>query len=381
MDRLETESQGLLGAAYLFPLCLWPVMLLPGILAPEGAPHHLRLIGTAPLTYLLVGIGLSWLLGWISRMLEKVRPGTFLGRLDKPVRRLPAWMASIGLPLVLFAGVGAATAFTYTGRWAKQPDLYMAFDVYAQELAEYMTADPDAGAAYVIPMDQRAAHEARHYSLDYLYLGERPFTYLPVDETTAAGILTQAAAGYDRLKLVRWTQDKHAAADERELVTFLLVTAGARLVDDIDFPVYHIETWQLPSSETNFRLPVADRPVEVNFDGRLQLRAAGLSPAGDQVAVVLNWAPLAPMDTDYKASLRLTAADGTRVAQVDRFLRHNWHQGTSLWPAEAVNEYYLLPAPAPGAYQVSVVVYHPDTLAPLVAGGLAEMPVGTVEVR
>ena len=374
------EGRSLDTAAYLFPLCLWPVMLLPGILAPEGAPHHLRLIGTAPLTYLLVGIGLDWLLGVISSALTETRSATVSGWLQSLLQHSPAWLASVGLPVVLFLGVGAATASTYTGRWAALPDLYMAFDVYAVELAGTMAADLDADAAYVIPMDQRAAHEARHYSLDYLYAGERPYTYLPVDETDAADILTQAAAGYSQLKVVRWTQDKHAAADERELVTFLLVSAGARLVDDVEFPVYHIETWQLPSTETGFRLPTADLPVDADFDDLLQLRAAGVQSLGDQVAVVLQWAPLASMDVDYKVSLRLTAADGARVAQVDRFLRHNWHQGTSLWPAEVVNEYYLLPVPGPGAYQVSAVVYHPDTLAPLVAGGLAEAPVSSVEV-
>jgi 4-amino-4-deoxy-L-arabinose transferase-like glycosyltransferase len=362
-ERPDEEGSALPVAVCLFALSLGPVMLLPGILAPEGAPHHLRIIGTAPLTYLLVGIGLDWLLGAL-----------------RAPRYLPRWVVSVVLPVALFLGVGAATAVTYTQRWATLPDLYMAFDVYALELAETMTADQDIAAAYVIPMDQRAAHEARHYTLDYLYAGARPYTYLPVDEADAADILTQAAAGHERLKLVRWTQDKHAAADERELVTFLLVTAGARLVEDVDSRVYHIETWQLPSPQTGFRLPSADTALDANFDGLLQLRGAAVMAVGDQVGGALRWAPLAPMDVDYKASVRLTAADGSRVTQVDRFLRHNWHQGTSLWPAEEVNEYYLLPAPGPGAYEVSVVVYHPETLAPLVADGLAEVPVGSVVV-
>ncbi|MCB0198331.1 MAG: hypothetical protein KDJ65_40700, partial [Anaerolineae bacterium] len=53
------------------------------------------------------------------------------------------------------------------------------------------------------------------------------------------------------------------------------------------------------------------------------------------------------------------------------------------WPPETVNEYYLLPTPAEipaGDYVVKVVLYHPDTLAPLVANGVVEVPVGTVTV-
>ena len=63
---------------------------------------------------------------------------------------------------------------------------------------------------------------------------------------------------------------------------------------------------------------------------------------------------------------------------------HNYHQGTSLWPAETVNEYYLLPIPpdiTPGQYAVSVVIYHPDTEQPLTAGGVAEIPLGSVQVE
>jgi hypothetical protein len=65
-------------------------------------------------------------------------------------------------------------------------------------------------------------------------------------------------------------------------------------------------------------------------------------------------------------------------------LAHDFHQGTSLWPAEPVNEYYLVPLPTdlpPGQYTVVLVIYHPDTLAALAAGGAVEVPLGTVQIR
>ena len=113
----------------------------------------------------------------------------------------------------------------------------------------------------------------------------------------------------------------------------------------------------------------------------LRLEAADVSVEEDVVAVALRWAPLAAMDVDYKASLRLVAADGSVVAQKDRFLQHNWHQGTSLWPPETVNEYYLLSPVPPGEYEVRVVVYHPETIVPLMTDAGAEVSLGRVQVE
>ncbi|MFQ5578954.1 MAG: hypothetical protein ACE5G8_18405, partial [Anaerolineae bacterium] len=151
----------------------------------------------------------------------------------------------------------------------------------------------------------------------------------------------------------------------------LLATAGAVQTAVEPHPVYAIETYRLPSPQTRFALPAIRSPVDVTLAERLQVRRAAVlperTPAGD-VAVAVTYAPVAPLDVDYKASLRLVGPDGAVVAQKDRALLHNWHQGASLWPREEVNEYYLLPLPPdapPGEYTVQLVIYHPDTLAPL----------------
>lgn len=355
----------------LLLLVLWPVMLLPAILAPEGAPHHLRLIGAAPAVYLLIGLGTAQtVLGavvWLNRI--------------RPVRR--EWVAIIVL-LGIFGLCAVKTTRDYFIVWAKQPELYQAYDVYAVELAAQMAAETDPGAVYVIPMDLRAAAEARHYTLDYLYQGRTPFYYLPVDELAAAQRLNAATAGKSTLKLVRWTKDKHQAADERELVTFLLATGGASLTGAETFPAYTVETYRLPESGFNAKLPAIDGPQAVTLDGRLQVRRSVVLPAltpSRQVAVAVTLAPIAALDADYKASVRLIAPDGAVAAQKDRALLHNWHQPTSLWPAEEVNEYYLLSLPdkwEAGLYRVVMVIYHPDTLAPLTDNGRAEIPLGSV---
>ena len=132
---------------------------------------------------------------------------------------------------------------------------------------------------------------------------------------------------------------------------------------------------------TTFELPTADKEIDATFGDVLRLEAADLSMVGDMVAVALRWAPLAAMDTDYKASLRLVDTSGDVVVQKDRFLWHNWHQGTSLWPPETVNEYYLLPSAPPGKYEVQVVVYHPGTLVPLITDQGVEVSLGVVAVE
>lgn len=370
--------------SYLFLLCWWSVMLLPGILAPEDAPHHLRIIGAAPAVYILVAVGVSEIADRIfhisnrrSQMMEQAS-GTYTSlqrRIVVPMSRLGAW-----LPVLAFLVIGMATARDYFVRWVRLPELYMAYDVYAVELADQMAAETNPSVVYAIPMDLRAGHEARHYTLDFLYQGNAPYRYLPVDEATIAAQLTDAVAGYRILRVVRWLQDKHAAADEREMVTFLL-TRAARLSEETTYPVYRVETWELPSTSTLFTLPAINQNVGVTFGNALRLEAADVSVAGGMVGVALRWAPLAAMGTDYKASLRLMTADGSIAAQKDRFLRHNWHQGTSLWPPETVNEYYVLPPVPPGEYNLCVVVYHPETLAPLPTEAGAEASVGKVRLE
>jgi 4-amino-4-deoxy-L-arabinose transferase-like glycosyltransferase len=391
--RCAANRPSPLARAYLFLLCLWPVMLLPGILAPEGAPHHLRIIGTAPATYLFVALGLGQIANIkyqitnnksqiADRRSQVADRESSASNLQSPTSNLQSLISNLPslLPLALFLAVGLVTARDYFVRWARLPELAMAYDVYATELAGQMAADPDPAAAYVIPMDQRAGHEARHYSLDFLYRGSTPYYYLPVDEPQVAARLTQAAAGRTTLRVVRWLQDKHVAADEREVVTFLLATT-ARLVGEKTYPVYRVETWALPSAQTAFALPAIQTPVGATLGGVLRLEAADVSVSGAAVAVAVRWAPLEAMDVDYKASLRLVTADGKVVVQKDRILLHNWHQGTHLWPPETVNEYYLLAPVPPGEYQVRVVVYHPETLAPLPAGDRSEVVLGTVQVK
>ena len=378
------------GPAHLLLLCWWGIMLLPALLAPEGAPHHLRLIGSLIPTYLFIAIGLTTLCQAVARLTRQPtnqqtsRPANQQPHPPAPTPQYPLLATCVLLPALLYLFLAFQTYTHYFIRWP-HTDFILTFDLYATQLAEQI-AQADVATTTVLPMDIRAGNEARHYTLDFLLApGEVDYSYLPVDERNAERVLSQAVTNKETLRVVRWTADKHLAADEKEIVAFLLQTQ-ATLQNIESFPAYNIETYAL-NPHANYSLPAINQPIGADFDGLLRLDAAhvpNVATPGQSLPVALTLAPLAPMDTDYRASLRLIGPGGERVAQVDRTLRHNFHQDTSLWPPESVNEYYLLPLPsdaAPGNYTVTVVLYHPDTQAPLVAAGMAEVPIGVVLVE
>jgi hypothetical protein len=364
-------------AAYLLLLCWWALMLLPAILAPEGAPHHLRLIGSLIPTYIFVALGWLTILNLLTRFLPQ-----------RPLLPPPSFLLLTPYFLLLFQ-----TYNHYFVRWPTAADFTLPYDLYAVRLATEMSQTPTQ-VAYILPMDVRAGEEARHYTLDYLWglRQPKPYIYLPVDEATVGPLLTQAAQNKSELQVVRWTADKHREADAKELVTYLLETT-AKFQGRAEFPVYNLETYTLPKTHTTFELSAINQPVEGTFTvletGPALLRLEqGFVPAQSSakqwLPVAISLTPLAALPADFKASLRLVDAQGNRVAQKDRVLLHNFHQGTSLWPPERVNEYYLLPLPpqlAPGLYTVTLLIYHPETLAPLLADGRPEVPLGQVEIR
>lgn len=348
--------------AYLFLLAWWPVMLLPGVLAPENPPHHLRIIGSWVGAVIFVAVGLWAALEWAEGLLQK-----------RGAQKAARYLCPV-VVVVFYLLVAWRTYHDYFRVWADSPGLYMAFDVYAEELADEIVADDEPGVVYVIPMDLRAAHEARHYSLDFLYVsrgGQTPYHYLVVDENTIAGDLTAFAEGKRVLRVVSWKEDKHVEADAREMVRFLLAT-GAEFAGARERRVYRVETYLLPTDHARFELPRTTIPSADVFGGVLRLNGVGYTGtvhAGDPVAAVLGWERIGEARKNYKVSLRLVDSGGKLIAQKDRSLMHNWHQGVTGWAeGEPVNEYYLLELPedAPaGEYRLLVLVYDPDTLEPL----------------
>ncbi len=372
---------------YVFLLIWWSVMLLPGILAPEDAPHHLRLIGTIPATYLLVALGLCYSIIKIHNLFHLTVPPIMV------------------LITLIFGLTSYHTYDDYFIYWTNEIDHYMSFDVYAEELAHHISNETESNNTTVIPMDLRASHEARHYTLDFLSYGLNfptkqallfpniknfqkntlPYEYIIIDESTIAQSLTNSVHGKTKLNVIRWKQDKHHQADEKELFTFLLETGKAQRLDTKTYPVYDIETYQLPNKYTIFTLPQIENVIDITLDNMIQIQRATVIATTNAVAVGITYMPITQTTVNYKASIRLISQHGDVVVQKDRVLYHNWHQGTMYWtPHESVNEYYLLLLPPQipyGMYTVHAVVYHPDTLAPLTLNGQVEIYLGQIQLR
>jgi hypothetical protein len=207
-------------------------------------------------------------------------------------------------------------------------------------------------------------------------------------------------AGRSRVRLIVWTHGEHVDADPRQVLPFYLERFG-RQVEEQAFRGYRIVTYDLDSADVDFRVPLefhALAPVSpggepATFGSQLVLPAASHEtavPAGEAAWVALQWDVLRAPAADYKVSLRLRDVEGQLAGQADVWLLSNEHLLASRWtPGMAVTSYHLISIPpetAPGGYQLSLVVYEPESLTalPLVdQAGTAvgqEAPLGTIEI-
>lgn len=105
----------------------------------------------------------------------------------------------------------------------------------------------------------------------------------------------------------------------------------------------------------------------VTFEGGISLAYRSPAPraeAGATVAVPLEWAVAAPVDTAYAVFLQLLDADGRLVAQADGDPVNGLHAFTQFVPGEPVDDEHALLIPAdapPGAYRLIVGLYDRDT--------------------
>lgn len=113
-----------------------------------------------------------------------------------------------------------------------------------------------------------------------------------------------------------------------------------------------------------------NHPTSLNFGDKLLLRGYDLPPtagAGELLPVTVYWEGLSPMDIRYRAFVHLVDQTGARWGQHDddpacRLLTTEMH------PSQQASRQFRLPvdpATPPGAYQVVLGVYEPDTFTRL----------------
>jgi 4-amino-4-deoxy-L-arabinose transferase-like glycosyltransferase len=184
------------------------------------------------------------------------------------------------------------------------------------------------------------------------------------------------------------------ARDHRRL---WLVQAGLAQAD----PTNYVERWLLENawpatreahqnavlSAYALQPPETTRALRpVTFGDALRLSGGWVDgaeiPAGDVVRLSLDVEALRPLPVGYKASLRLIGLDGQRSAvDFDLVARQGGvARGTADWqPGERVTVRRGVWAPAslgPQPYSVRLVIYDPETLAPLSPEGAPPGPEG-----
>lgn len=353
-----------LGAPFLFfagwlglPLAAYFLVLQR---QPSFEPRYMMLV--TPALFLGLAFGLSALgAGGASR---------------RPAGAVLAWLG--GLSLLAAFGLGLAS---YFGDADFQKDDSAA-------VAAWLAAETTPNDVVLVDVPHPF-----HY---YVTRGEipAPTSYFFVDVHTAAGALTAATRGRERLFWVTWPRGD---SDPRGVVPFLAEKQGEHL-GHVAFRGYNVDWYRL--SGRPFSLPEALPPVDVVFgepgNGLLRLDglAYGAGPGGERAAAwaTLHFSLLRPAAADYRVSVRLRAAGsgttgGSLVAQTDRDLLNDRHVRTSAWPPDddrlnqAINVYSLPLAPeaGPGPFSLEVVVYDAETLAGLPVSG-APTPPGAPDV-
>jgi len=117
-------------------------------------------------------------------------------------------------------------------------------------------------------------------------------------------------------------------------------------------------------------IPPGASQIQADFIEPIRLRAYELTPlrVGQAGTLTLYWEALGAPSADYTVFVHLLAANSTLVAQADAPPGSDAHAGrypTSWWAeGETIRDVHTLPLPAdlpPGAYQLRVGLYRPDT--------------------
>ena len=366
-------------------LILWTcIMLLPAVLArDEKASNTLRMIAAAPAIYLVLGVGVWEVFRFVKERFFR-QNGTG---------------AAIVAGLVISVAIllqGIETHRTYFHKWATAPEMRILFYLPWMDVVQALNArSSKADELYLVS-------KYGDYSHEYLYQGEaQVHLFNPhVDDSVLAQEIESAltnAEGFSTVKVVEWTHDYAWVGRSGRLVAFLLGKYG-RYLGNEEYANFRIHSF----TELSFDRPwtfYALEPLTVKYDGGIVLQGLALGQGAEQMSsqqlfvlgrdrpiwMVLRWQTEPGLEVDYSISLRLYDAEGNRVSQEDAVLRNWVGPTTSHWESERAVVFLAeiarphdLPA---GEYELRLVVYDLETLAPTVEIGVWEAETTLAELR
>ena len=358
-------------------LLLWlGVMLVPAMLAKGfRVPDTLRMVGAVPAIYLLAAVG-AW---EVFRFLQK----QFF---QKDATKAAIAMGAAISGLILAQGVN--TYHTYYHKWANAPEVYEAHEVWWTDLARALNSQLSAAdMVYLIPTFHR------HYNFEYLYQGSAPAYMVSMAAPNLAQRIQSTLTAVEHVSLVKvmeWNTTKHWIEDDTEPFAFLLGKYGRYLGSD-EFAEYTIHNYVEISLARPWTFYEKLEPLPVNYDGGISLYGLALGQGEEQLSTqqlvnlgldrslwgALQWQTSPGLDVDYAISLRLYNAEGESAYQADDVIwKPTNHTPTSQWSAdEMVDSLFWVEFPAdlpPGDYELRMVVYNFETLAPIVEVGVWE---------
>ncbi|GIK39820.1 MAG: hypothetical protein BroJett011_36530 [Chloroflexota bacterium] len=147
------------------------------------------------------------------------------------------------------------------------------------------------------------------------------------------------------------------------------------------------ELVEVTPAETSFQ---PAHPLQINFDGKMELRGYDARQEGSNLPVILYWQAVTTMPLDYTVFVHLVDSAGKTVAQHDG--QPSWEAPlpTSTWqPGETLQDRHLLALPPDlpsGTYHLEAGVYYWQTLErlPVVEnGGVARdfVELGSIDIR
>jgi len=360
---------------YLFSLLSWLIMIIPSVLSPDSIPHSARALGAAIGAYTLVAVGMLTVAELVYRLLRTVIDWLIRRtdvRRDRPTR---TWVTAI-----VVCGIWLGTAPTlyasyhyYFAVWPYTNDAQAAFHLYAVQLAAEMSKETNPRAVFLLPRDTAAGDVNPNYTVIFLYTGRAGYAWVIDDERTIEQTINEALAGRDTAHVVRWKASKHTGADPKEIIRYYLEKrghyVGTRRFEFFDFETYRLERGDAPGPDEALQATALTFGDVLQIVGYAYGDASGAGPAWETVVPAgdLMWARLRvrllrEIADDLKLSLTVSDQAGHIIGQIDKLLLNNiFHLGTSRWsPGTETDVYFLvplLPATAPGRYQVNLAAY------------------------
>ena len=358
-------------------LLIWLcVMLLPAMLAYNrgNGPNSLRIIGAAPAAYLLVGVGI-----WEAARLLK-------GRIAS--NNAIGVAAAVGLLVTGFILIQGIHAYrTYFHQWVGTPQFYAAADAEIAEAAQVLNMQPpDARSVYLIPYHLSNGH----YGFDYLYQGEAPahvihstMTHLPQRIES----ILESNEEVSSVKVVDWNNELGWIGGGEEFTVALLEKYGTYLGSE-QHTYFQVHTFSDISLDRSWTFYESLGPPTVDYDGGISLLGIALGKGNTQLStqqqinlgpertfwIAKQWQTAPGLEKEFAVSLRLHDSEGGGVYQRDIVLLNPNYSRTSSWtPEQPVETLYHMEIPTnlePGEYELRMIVYDYETLAPTVELGV-----------